>query len=146
MAHRSVAFSCLYYLHSRVDLASHSYSSLSPHTIESRIVNSLNGLDYYSHQFWIDHVLIYMKDPPDATQSFKLIDVLNEISLIWLQGRPSLPEAKQHQFTEDLSALSHHPAALELMHQALCFRGKLGTFERDRNRPEGKIPTIHSIT
>ena len=142
MAHRSLAFSCLHYLNSRVDLASHSHSSPSPHTIESRIINSLNGLDHYSHQFWIDHVLIYMKDPPDATLPSKLIDVLNEVSLIWLQGRPPLPESKHYQLTENLLYFGNHPAALELMRQALAFRRKLGTFERDRSRPEGKVPTM----
>ena len=141
MAHRSLTFSCLHFLNSRVDLAYYSHPSPALHSIESRITSSLSGLDHYSHQFWIDHVLIYMKDSTDATQLSELIDVLNEVSMIWSQGRPHLPEADQYQFTESLLCLRSHPAALELMCQALAFRRKLTTFERDRHRHEGKVPT-----
>ena len=138
MAHRSLAFSCLYYLNSRVDLVSR--SGLDSHVLEHRILDSLNGLDHYSYQFWIDHVLGCLKDTSNATESSKLIDELDELSSLWLQGRPHVPEVKQCQSTEDLLSLSTHPAALNLMRQVLAFRRRLGRFERDGNGGEGKIP------
>ena len=137
MAHRSIAFSCLYYLNSRVDLVS---SILNSDILKGRIINSLNGLDHYAYQFWIDHVLGCLKDSSNATKSSKLIDVLDELSPLWL--RPHVPEVKDWQNTENLVSLSNHPAALDLMRQVLAFRRKLGRFERDGNGPEGKVPHI----
>lgn len=125
---------------------SHSHSVLNPEFIDGLIIGSLNGLDHYSYQFWIDHVLVCVKDPPNATESSKLIGLLDELSSLWVQGRPSLHEAPQYQSTGNPPSLSNHPAALELVRQVLAFRKQLGMFERDGISPEGKVSTMFFIT
>ena len=119
----------------------HSPSVQNSDVIEDRIVKSLNGLDHYSYQFWVDHVLIYLKDPHVAAQPSKLIDLLD--SLLWLRGKPHVSEIKQHQSTENLFSFGNHPAALELMRQVIAFRENSRKFERDRKSPEGRVLIIY---
>ncbi|KAL8792043.1 MAG: hypothetical protein Q9195_005384 [Heterodermia aff. obscurata] len=122
-----------------VDIVSRSHSVLGPDDVEGRIIVSFNGLDHYSYQFWIDHVLVCVEDHANATQSSKLIDLLDELSSLWLHGRPTDQATEQYQYTVDFSSLQNHPAALELMRQVLVFRKKLRIFERDGSSSEGKF-------
>ena len=146
MANRSLAFACIYFLKSRVDIIFNGLQFRSLQDTESLVLNDFNGLDDYSNQFWVDHVLVYLKGSSDISQSTQLIGVLDDLSSSWRGDRPSCSDGRQDHFINNLTPFKSHPVALELLRQVLAFRKKSTSHENASNAPESMSMFCNTVT
>lgn len=114
----------MFFLRTRIDIIYDNNSNRTSHDVESLLLDNLNGLDGYSNQFWIHHVIAFLGCTTDNAQLTTMIEALDEISSTWRRDRPYLSQGKDRPAIKNLSLFQSHPAALELICQVLAFRKK----------------------
>ena len=140
MAHRSLAYACVSYLNARTAFIPKEGSSQTADAIERSIIKSFNGLDDYANQFWVDHVLTYMKVAPADADHTSLTLVLEHFATSWRRtSLSSLIERSTTQPVELLSLFSSSPEIRDLMVRVLVFR------KRSKLREEASVSTQRTL-
>ena len=124
-------------------MISHNKSNRTSSDVESLILENLNGLDGYSHQFWIDHIIAFLGCTTDGAQLTAMIEILDGTSSTWRRDRPCLSQGKDHPAVKNLPSIQSHPAALELICQMLAFRKKSINQEGLLNNQDCMTSTLH---
>ena len=143
LANQSLAFSCVHYLGSMTTVLCDERMSHSPQALDKFVIDSLNGLHNYSHQFWPDHTLRFIKGSTTGNQPSDLMAMLEVLARSWRRERPTIQHDGKLQSSERLPSLNRYPEAREILRQVLAFREKSASFERGCESPKGLSPILY---
>ena len=138
LAHRSLAFSCIYYLNTRYTSILNGQASLPPNAAQNQILQSFNGLDDYAHEFWIDHVLACIK-LADEVHCSGMIKALLDFAALWSRDLPlQADKTKPVAPSAELPSVPNlHPKLNEFVRKILAFRSQSRVRERNLVSYEG---------
>ena len=143
MAHRGLAFACISYLNTRLDLIPGEHATPDPDKIECLLVKGFSGLDDYAAQFWIGHVLAYVKLTPVDARCAETMKKLQIFATAWKISR-SVPQGKDRasQYTKDVSLQDTHPAIREMIEDMMDFWKQSKLHEAASNSYDGEIHSL----
>lgn len=140
MAHRSLAFACISYLNTRIDFIPGEHSTPEPDVIDSLLVSGFGGLDDYAAQFWIDHVLAYMRLTPTNARCLEMTKELHMFATVWKQSRSSpLANDRTSQQLKDLPLHGTHATVREMIEDVVVFWKRSKLHETTPERYDCKI-------
>lgn len=107
---------------------------MEPDKLDGLLLRGFSGLDDYAAQFWIDHVLAYMKLTPVDARCAETTNELRIFAAAWKNSR-SVPQGKQRtsQHMKDVSLQDTHPAIREMIDEVMIFWKQSKLYEATSN-------------
>lgn len=143
-AHHDIAFSCVSYLLTSLSLKT-SVSTIEQRSL--RILHGLHGLHRYAHEFWIEHILQYVKlrKISNLDLPFQLTQQLTGLEAFWKESS-STPSEKLNPsspllalVSERVSCLESFPALSKMVKSILIFRGLLAQETEEDKTSSGML-------
>lgn len=154
LAHQQIAFSCISYLNSNLDLIPSTIEEKTQSVLETLIINRYNGLHQYSNKFWIDHVLAYLRAGGKISSCKYLAQAFKQFMTVRRKIEPSsiaispsgiIPLRQENRGGSDLLVCCEDACLSDMLEQVTRFRKILRTKEYTFESPLCEFSPVPKI-